>query len=264
MHRQSRKGGTLNQIFEAFHRAEQNFFSRVSYSQIEYNNMVAYATGVQACGLNPAIVSAIDNQFIENVIKCQAFYAQNKLPWALILPDYLYAQRLEAPLQEQHLEVTDKGVAMIASLSNSSLPIIDSALIVKEIKGNLSEWSVPLIYGFESTPEVTAIYTKRHESASKPDANLHHFSGFINNTLVTSLTLSLCEDFARIDDVATLPAYQRKGYATTLILETLRFAKQLNVTSCFLEASETGLNVYKKLGFNELFINLHYEQGSPR
>lgn len=257
------RGRTLNPIFEAFHQAEKNFFSRVSYSQIEYSNMVAYATGVQACGLNPAIVSAIDNQLIENVIKCQTFYAQNKLPWALILPDYLYAQRLEAPLQEQHLKVTDKGVAMIASLSNSSLPIIDSALIVKEIKGNLSEWSVPLIYGFESTPEVTAIYTQRHESALKRDANMHHFSGFIDNTLVTSLTLSLCGDFARIDDVATLPAYQKNGYATALIVEALRFAKQLNAKSCFLEASETGLKVYKKLGFHELFINLHYEQEAP-
>jgi len=225
--------------------------------------MVAYATGVQACGLNPAIVKEIDDQFFEDVKKCQAFYAQNKLPWALIFPEYLYAKRLDASLREHHLEVTDKGVAMIASLSSSSLPVIDSELIVKEIKGDLGEWSVPLIYGFESTPEITRIYTKRHESASKNDSNLHHFSGFIDNTIVSSLTLSLCEDFARIDDVATLPAYQNKGYATALILEILRFAKQLNVATCFLEASTTGLSVYKKLGFKELFINLHYEQVSP-
>jgi hypothetical protein len=32
---------------------------------------------------------------------------------------------------------------------------------------DLATWNIPLIHGFESTPEVTGIYTERHQSAFK-------------------------------------------------------------------------------------------------
>ena len=71
--------------------------------------------------------------------------------------------------------------------------------------------------------------------------------------------LSICNDIARIDDVATIPEFQKKGYATKLMCEVLSFANKLNVKKCFLGASQDGLNIYKKIGFKELFTNHYYE-----
>ena len=64
----------MNKKFSAFHKAENHFFSLVSFKQIDYDNLTAFATGVQAAGLNPAIVKKVDNDFIANLIECQFCY----------------------------------------------------------------------------------------------------------------------------------------------------------------------------------------------
>lgn len=249
----------MNNEIITFHKAEDNFFSLVSFSRKDYGNLIAYTTGVQASGLNPAIVNKIEEQFEKNITVCHSFYTQNKLPWALVLPDYLYTQSIDHLLQKHELELTGLGVGMIALITEIVFPEFHTPLIIKKITKDLKNWSIPLIHGFESTPEVTGVYIQRHELACQSDANLYHFSGFIDNIAVCSLSLSLCDDYARIDDVATVPVFQKKGYATQLIYTALNYAKQLNVTRCFLEASKSGLGLYKKMGFTELFINRYYE-----
>lgn len=252
----------MNNEIITFHKAEDNFFSLVSFSRKDYGNLIAYTTGVQASGLNPAIVNKIEESFEKNIETCQSFYIQNKLPWALVLPEYLYTQSIDYLVQKYELELTGLGVGMIALITEITSPEFHSPLIIKKITEDLKDWGIPLIHGFESTPEVTGVYTQRHELACQQDANLYHFSGFIDDTAVCSLSLSVCDDYARIDDVATMPVFQKKGYATQLIYAALNYAKQLNVTRCFLEASKSGLGLYKRMGFNELFINRYYEPSS--
>lgn len=72
------------------------------------------------------------------------------------------------------------------------------------------------------------------------------------------MTLSLNKGVARIDDVGTLPEFQGKGYATHLMNDVLFTAKQLGADHCFLESSDSGLGIYKKLGFELLFENRIY------
>lgn len=250
----------MNKKFSAFHKAENHFFSLVSFKQIDYDNLTAFATGVQAAGLNPAIVKKVDNDFTANLIECQFCYTQEKLPWALVLPEYLANASIESLIKNQSLTLTGKGVAMAASIDTFQWPSVDSPLLIKEMYEDLATWSIPLIHGFESTPEVTGIYTERHQSAFKKTKKLYHFSGFIDDAVVCSLTLSLCGNDARIDDVATMPQHQKQGHATNLIYAALQKAKQLNVNQCFLEASDSGFNLYKRMGFKALFKNHYYEK----
>ena len=249
----------MNNDVDAFHKAESNFFSMVSFSKIDYGDLVSYATGVQASGLNPAYIYRVDEKLSEHIRSCQIFYDQKKLPWTLAIPDYLYNDSVEVLFSKHLLQPLWEEVAMMILINNSTIPMNNSPLSVKEMKGDLHIWSIPLIHGFESTPEVTNVYTKRHELASETKASIHHFSGFINDVVVCSMTLSICDDIARIDDVATIPEFQKKGYATKLMFEALSVANQLNIKKCFLGASQDGLSIYKKIGFKELFINRYYE-----
>mgnify|MGYP002390541895 CR=1 FL=1 len=88
---------------------------------------------------------------------------------------------------------------------------------------------------------------------------MFHFSGYYEDQIVSSLTLSTDHYNARIDDVATSPAYQKLGFATTLIHEAILFARQRQIKDCFLEASDEGLGVYQRLGFKKLFTQRYYE-----
>lgn len=245
--------------FSAFHKAETNFFSRVCNEQVNYDNLTAFATGVQASSLNPAIVTKIDAQFSENINLCQNFYGQRKLPWTLVIPDYLHTATTNNLLPKQAFILTGKGVAMAVDLEKMTFLANSSPLIIKLMADDLQQWSIPLIDAFESTSEVTGVYTARHEIASQSTEKLLHFSGFINEMIVCSLTLSLCGNTARLDDVATLPTYQKKGYATQLIYAALVHAQRLTITHCFLEASDSGLGLYQRMGFESLFRNHYYE-----
>jgi ribosomal protein S18 acetylase RimI-like enzyme len=249
----------MNDLYKAFHHAERNFFSLLSLDQMNSENLEAFATGVLAANLNPAIVKKIDAHFLHNLIACKTFYAEKKLPWVLILPEYLYDYSVAQLLSRHALSAIEKGVAMATLIQNIASPAKESALTIREMEGDLSNWSIPLIHAFESTDAITSVYAARHQLAAQSHKTLHHFSGFISDTIVCSLSLSLHENYARIDDVATMPAYQKKGYATSLIYAALNYAQQLNATICFLEASADGLSLYKQIGFHSLFTNCYYQ-----
>ncbi|AHE67030.1 GNAT family N-acetyltransferase [Legionella oakridgensis] len=247
-------------LVDAFHTMEKNFFSMVSLEQVDYGNLIAFATGIQAPGLNPAIVQQIDAEFAENLLSCRDFYAEKQLPWALILPEYYYNKDVESMLSRYHFVLNgDNGMAMAIMLEDIQFPSQETPLEIKEIQGNLEEWSIPLIYGFESTPEITSPYAIRHQEAVALGKKLYHFSGFLGKEVVCSLSLSLCGNKARIDDLATMPFHQRAGYASALVFAALKRAKELNARYCFLEASGMGFHLYKKIGFHTLFTNYCYE-----
>jgi GNAT superfamily N-acetyltransferase len=117
---------------------------------------------------------------------------------------------------------------------------------------------MPLIGAFESTFEICSIYANIHEQALKKNINLRHFSLYKQEKPIASITLSLINDVARIDDVGTLPEFQGKGYATHLMCYALSEAKRLGACHCFLESSDSGLGVYQKLRFEPLFKNNIY------
>ena len=92
-------------------------------------------------------------------------------------------------------------------------------------------------------------YADTHKLALTKNSKLHHFSLYREEKPIASITLSLNNAIARIDDVGTLPEFQGKGYATRLMNYALSKAKELGATYCFLEASDSGLLIYQKLGF---------------
>lgn len=248
-----------HQQFGDYHSIERLFFTLLSYNQIDLEDMALFATGVQASGLNPVLVHRIDHSFSSNITACRQFFKQKKLPWALILPEYFFNNEVQLILRHHHMDLKDEGVAMTISVNDRPIHPHESPLIIKEINNDLPTWSIPLIYGFESTPEITGIYTSRHQLATNTGTVLHHFSGFLGDQAVSSLTLSISDGIARLDDVATMPEYQKRGYASDLIHTALNYLKQLNIETCFLEASTSGLSIYKRLGFKPLFKNFYFE-----
>lgn len=245
-----------------FHQAEKHFFSLVSFYQKDYGNMLSFATGDLSYGLNPVFLKQVDRQFQDSLLACQSYYETAHFPWSLVVPDYLMTSHLEHELKSLGFSCVGKGVAMRIAIDGIQFPSHNLPLQCKIMHHDvLDSWGIPLTYGFESTPEDTAVYVQRHRIASQNKNVIYHFSGFFDNAPVCSLTLSIHENQARIDDVATMPACQKQGFATALIYEALRYAKLLNISTCFLEASRVGLKLYQRIGFKELFQSHYYSKG---
>ncbi|KTD77184.1 GNAT family N-acetyltransferase [Legionella waltersii] len=241
-----------------FHELENYFFSLVSSNTIDYGTMKLYETGVLTSGLNVVFVNQIEDDFSIKLNQCKDYFGQRKLPWSLVIPEHAQRYSKQDKVLEQEYELSGIGVGMGMKSIPSELIVPETPLHFKEMSDDLQAWSVPLIYGFESTPEVTAVYTQRHHEAMVKCAGIYHFSGFLDGEVVVSMTLTVQGAYARIDDVATLPAFQRRGFASAMIVYALRKAIELNVKTCFLEASDDGLNIYKRIGFQPLFMNYYY------
>lgn len=251
----------MNVNIGAFHGVESNFFSLVCNAKHNFGGIFCYATGDTNAACNPAIVHQIDDSFAEQLAACKVFYRGKAPVWSLYMPEYLMSHQAELALQQEKMVLQDEGVAMIRKLQDP-FPALSGRLAIKEMDEDLSTWSIPVISGFESTFEKTQVYLKRHQEAIKPGAGISHFTAFVSDTPVSSLTLTVLGKFARIDDFATGIEHQRKGYASELMIAVLKHAQLLKVEKCFLEASAAGLTVYQRLGFKELFKNLNYECAS--
>ncbi len=81
-----------------------------------------------------------------------------------------------------------------------------------------------------------------------------HFLGTQEGEPICAITLTFLDDGVRIDNVSTTPTHQRLGYSTQMMQFSMNLAHILGYKYCVLEASADGLNVYQRLGFNEIFI----------
>ena len=121
-----------------------------------------------------------------------------------------------------------KSVSMVVDLdrfSTDQTASFDSETTIKANDDQLNDWMVPLIGAFESTFEICSIYATTHKNALKKNVNLRHFSLYKQEKPIASITLSMHDAIARIDDVGTLPEFQGKGYATHLMRYTLSESK---------------------------------------
>jgi GNAT superfamily N-acetyltransferase len=129
------------------------------------------------------------------------------------------------------------------------------------ITRHLSDWAFPISSAFKIAPEVVAHYQARHQRALDANQALHHFTLSVEGLVVCSLTLSLCDGVARLNDVGTMEGFRGQGYATQLIQAALVHASNLGARRCFLEASMVGRSLYSTLGFEPLFEYQYFNRG---
>jgi GNAT superfamily N-acetyltransferase len=162
-------------------------------------------------------------------------------------------------LAKNGFQPTETSVAMAKPLAiekTASQDILD----IRTMNDALDQWMGPLIAYPATTAEINRQYKNRHAKALQRGKNLLHFSLFEHGQVISSLTLSLNKKLARIDDVATVPKFQKQGNASKLMKYALREAATLGANYCFLEASQQGLSIYKKLSFRVLFNNQIFNQ----
>lgn len=243
----------LTPLITAYHRAEDYFFRAISTHCLDISDTAtAYMTGVPVRDLNIVYIRNNKESIKSILAKCKTFYDQHNLLFAAIVPENLCPQGTNAVIHEAGYHQAGKSVAMALDLKTATPGAYGSA----EIRANddhLYQWMIPMIESFESTFDMTTCYADAHKHAQALQSRLYHYNLYQDDKPITSITLSVHGTIARIDDVGTIPEHQRKGHATCLVNFALAKAKELGATHCFLEASESGLSIYQKLGFFPLF-----------
>jgi GNAT superfamily N-acetyltransferase len=82
--------------------------------------------------------------------------------------------------------------------------------------------------------------------------HVRHYLGWIENTPVATATLVLSGRVAGIWNVGTLPEYRRQGVAAAIVRHILSDARSLGFQASMLLASNDGLPLYERLGYQTL------------
>ncbi|KTC78095.1 GNAT family N-acetyltransferase [Legionella brunensis] len=241
------------QLLRYFYECEDYFFRSVSKECTIFNDQaIIYMTGVPVASLNFVVLHKQVHNLNDFFIQCDQFFANQKLPWAAVISTHYLEHSIEDYLQSIEFEASENAIPMFLDLNHISFTP-NQSLLIKETDTNLNDWMFPLVEAFHSTQELTTLYQHTHEHALAKKARLRHLTLYIDDKPLSSLTLSFHNNLARIDDFGTLPAYQNKGYGTYLLSYALEKVKGQGAEFCFLEAAESSLSLYEKMGFKSLF-----------
>lgn len=240
---------------DLFYQAEHYFFTAISNRFCSFDGYAtAYYTAIKDDPLNILFIKNQTPSFRQLLDKASDFFKSDDARWSVEIPEYLCSEIYLKDLAHYGFRPTEIAAAMALPLDIKTLSR-SSILNIKPMNDRLDEWVIPLIAYPSTTAEINKDYQARHENALRCGYALNHFSLYEESQVISSLTISLNQELARIDDVATLPEFQAKGYATKLMIYGLNYAAKNGAKYCFLEASQMGLSIYKKLGFNILFEN---------
>ncbi len=247
---------------QLYAQAEDYFFKSISKKFLNLDDdATLYMTGVPVADLNIVYIKKQPKSLDENLSSAKLFYDQENLEFIVIIPEEFCITENNNIFEAAGYFPTDKTVAMVFDLQNTiNTTELSDGTIIKASDDKLNDWMTPLIAFSATAGELIVKYAETHKLAQSRKAKLHHFSLYKQEKPIASITLSLHDNIARIDDVATLPEFQGKGYATHLMTYALQKAKKLGATHCFLESSESGLSIYQKLGFETLFKNNIYSK----
>jgi ribosomal protein S18 acetylase RimI-like enzyme len=252
----------MTDLIILYRQAEDYFFRGISLKCLDLGDDAhAYMTG--GAELNFIYITRNTNALDKILIQGKQFFDQNNLPFDVIIPQELCTPQMADVLNAMGYTQKSKSVSMVVGLDRFAMDQtarVDEKTAIKANDNQLNDWMMPLVGAFESTFEICRIYAGIHENALKRNINLRHFSLYKQEKPIASITLSMHDAIARIDDVGTLPELQGKGYATHLMRYVLSEAKRLGARHCFLESSDSGLGVYQKLGFETLFKNNIYSR----
>lgn len=248
-------------LIDLYRQAEDYFFKGIALKCMHLSDGTnVYMTGVPVADLNLVYVTKNTNTLDKSLNQAKQFYDQAQLSFVVIIPQKFCTPEVEGIFNTMGYPQTGKSVSMAIKLDEFTTAKFDEEIFIRANDHKLNDWMIPLIGAFESTIEFCSIYAATHERALKKNINLRHFSLYKQGTPIASITLSVHDTIARIDDVGTLPEFQGKGYATRLMGYVLSEAKRLGARYCFLESSDSGLKVYQKLGFESLFKNNTYSK----
>ncbi|GAA5094491.1 GNAT family N-acetyltransferase [Wohlfahrtiimonas larvae] len=243
-----------------FHALEEAFWQSISQSHYTSNNIKAYISPVtEVQNFNICYIN--EGADIQEIINVLNWYNAQSRDCMIICPEGPTHAILQSHKVTWQLENETPTMAMFLNLNEwQPIPNRIDDFVIRLSNDDLSYWSSPLVTAFGSgdllqDAIVIGQYQTAHEMALRQQCPLYHFALIHHDTPICSLTLTIIDDAARLDDIGTDIHHQGKGYATALIQYALIFAKEQSAKQCVLEASSDGLSVYQKLGFKSLW---HY------
>ncbi|MBY0293431.1 MAG: GNAT family N-acetyltransferase, partial [Alphaproteobacteria bacterium] len=250
----------MDDLIQAAHKTQEYFLWALSKEIFDDRGVTAFAPGINEPNLNFAMQTGDFGNDIEKILSLvEEFYEARHIPWSWVINPSRDQENLKTVLKKRGYTLISNYPIFVGFLEDVFLNDPLKTFTIQEIgEEQLLEWIAPLQEAFQGTKVNAHLYLEAHHLALKKKANFRHFVTYVKGKPVSAATLSLSSYGARLDDLGTTHAYQRKGFGRAMTLYAMKIAKELGYEWVCLEASDQGALLYESMGFKELYRNEIY------
>lgn len=216
-------------------------------------DMIWFTTGIQESLLNAVLCTQIEPSEIDARLSSMisSFHKRN-LPVSWYVGPSTRPQNLGNLLMSYGFTLADvsSGMAVdLVHLPNKSIDVPGLVIKQADTVESMKTWIEIFKEGFDMSGDFIDAYT--HVFATPTDLEIvdYHYLGTLDGHPIASLTLSFDQGIANIYDVATIPTFRRRGIATAMLLTALLDARTSGYRIGVLQATKSGIKVYRRVGF---------------
>lgn len=236
-----------------------DFYQTIAIKELNFPGINAFATGVDSPFLNVVIDTRESADCSsEMIIALEDFFNHCRAPWAWLLMPFVKINQLETC----GFSLLDEAPGMYFNLTNLLPNNRTSSIHIEELKqgDDLSYWIKPVYEGYGGSDNGEKYRRLNADLLQKAEKKLRHYVAYYNGQIAAAGTLFLSHQSVMLHNLATRTAFRKLGIGTELTLYMMRDAKKIGYEHCFLESSDDGFNLYKKLGFRVYCTTLAYRR----
>ncbi len=246
--------------------ADMDYYQSMSVAQFVSKGIVACITGVSDANLNVVIDTQItEDSILEKIDEVVAFFQPYKVNWRWVIGPHSKPFALSYYLKQKGFTLLRNSPNMYLDLTQTNLPIIPlKNWEIREMQADddLTDWFSPIQSVFSKRNRFKTFQTIIAHLPHGPGTTFRHYVGYYRQQPVSSITLFISKRTIAVHNLATLPVFSRRGLGKKLMVYALSEAKKMGFKHCFLESSEKGYRLYRRIGFQVYSVYQNYGVGS--
>ena len=223
---------------------------------VELDPIVCISTEVPIPELNWVFSTRPSRERIKPLVKeTISYYEAVKKPFVWWVLENNLTEELKQLFEENNMHVKLASSAMGFNLENDIGDIaIDDDLIIKRVstKKELDDFGEASYKGFEIDTKYEYLFKNFVQKMRYDSPKQELFVGYYKNRPQCTGLLFIEGGVAGLYWISTAPDCRKKGYGFSLTTYMLKHIKKRGLKTAVLESSEMGINLYRKIGFEEL------------
>lgn len=231
-----------------------DFYKTISVDQLYLPDLNLFVSEIDSPIFNVVLDTCSINNLEPNTIaKVTDFFKRPDRPWTW----FKTAISNTSNLDELGFQLDYESRSMYFDLDDK-LSEITTDLKIAEAD-DLREWIKPIQESFPSSDNCQAYLKMNTRLFHEGKGKFKHFLGYQHCEVACSGTLFLSTNSVMLHNLATKPKFRNRGLGSALTLYLMQEAKSMGYRHCFLDSSEEGFNLYRRLGFKIYATILEYK-----
>lgn len=249
------------EILQIGHAAEIAFCKAMATDELQCEGLVAVTIGLKDPILNVVIDTQVNEKTIQQKIaQVFEFFKQHDVAWTWIVDPLVQPTNLIHYLEQHGLTSLDQFPSLYFDLTK---PFPENPPLRFDIReapqeDDLSAWITPVAESFPTSDQGEGFRKLAAKLPHGVGTPFRHYMAYQDNNIAAAGTLFVGTDSVMIHNLATKPGARNQGLATALTLHAMQEGKRLGYQHCFLDSSTSGLNLYRRIGFQIYCVNQIY------